>query len=234
MLCFFQILLYAGEKPYRWLFVYTVVGSDAGDYAFGAACGPCAFVRALTLAPQDYKQAGDDYLQDSDEEFGVDYGGGWTPKPYGQTAPPETEPPVTCQWNSWSPFAGGVTCGSGTKSRSRGCICTDGSSSGCGGSASETQPDNKGPCYSCTWDSWSGWSQGTQTCGTETVTKNRSCKCTDGVSRSTSECGGGSITERKQINKGYCTTRAPYTTQGWTPKPYRRRLRRMRRLRRRM
>merc|ERR1712058_215537 len=49
-------------------------------------------------------------------EPGDDYGSNWTPNPYGHKPAPETEPPVTCTWDSWGAWSGfSATCGSGQK-----------------------------------------------------------------------------------------------------------------------
>merc|ERR1712002_481907 len=157
------------------------------------------------------------------EEFGDNYGDHWTPRTYGQTQAPETAAPVTCTWDNWGGWSGtSATCGSGTKTRSRRCSCSDGTtgaSGSCGGgSSTESTQVNNGPCYTCSMGPWSMWSGASASCGTSTSNRSRSCVCTDGVSRP-SECGSGSTTDSRTNNHGPCTTKAPV----WTPKPYRRR-----------
>merc|ERR1712098_514619 len=159
-------------------------------------------------------------------EPGDDYGSNWTPNPYGHKPAPETEPPVTCTWDAWSGFS--ATCGSGQKTRSRVCRCSDGNTSGAdscgGGSSTESTPVSLGPCYTCNMGQWSQWSGSSLTCGTSTSARSRSCTCTDGVPRA-SECGGGSTSDSRTNNHGACPTAAPV----WTPKPYgRHRMRRNR------
>merc|ERR1712042_421741 len=85
----------------------------------------------------------------SNEEFGSDYGSHWTPKAYGHTPTPETEP-VTCTWDLWGAWSGSsVSCGTSTSNRSRTCVCTDGVSrpSECGGgSTTDSRTNNHGAC----------------------------------------------------------------------------------------
>merc|ERR1712042_204170 len=108
----------------------------------------------------------------SNEEFGSDYGSHWTPKAYGHTPTPETEP-VTCTWDlwggsstestqvnngscytcnmgQWTQWSGSsVSCGTSTSNRSRTCVCTDGVSrpSECGGgSTTDSRTNNHGAC----------------------------------------------------------------------------------------
>merc|ERR1711955_43181 len=157
----------------------------------------------------------------SNEEFGSDYGSHWTPKAYGHTPTPETEP-VTCTWDLWGAWSGtSATCGSGTRTRSRVCRCSDGTTKGAdscgGGSSTESTQVNNGPCYTCNMGQWTQWSGSSVSCGTSTSNRSRTCVCTDGVSRP-SECGGGSTTDSRTNNHGACPTAAPV----WTPKPYRR------------
>ena len=140
MWCFFQILLYAGGKPYHWLFVYTVVGSDEHDYDWSGP--PPTF-------PEDYKKDGEDNLPESNEEFGADYGN--HPVPYGAPPPPPYEPPppppVTCSWTPWSAWNGRGGCGS-SQSKTRSCSCSDGSggdAGSCGGGQS-TQTKSAPAC----------------------------------------------------------------------------------------
>ncbi|CAG5109987.1 Oidioi.mRNA.OKI2018_I69.chr2.g4444.t2.cds [Oikopleura dioica] len=91
-------------------------------------------------------------------------------KPCGDIeCPEEKDECPTGDWMPWSECS--ATCGDGSRSRSRDCVCPDGKSpdecGGCGDELlSEDEPCNNGVCPSaCVWDGWSTWSECTASCG---------------------------------------------------------------------
>merc|ERR1719470_352776 len=100
---------------------------------------------SIAEAPQEPDEHGSDYGANWNDGGGSNWrgrnsGGGHAPAP----APA----PVHCSWGQFGSWSGGnQACGPGTRTRSRSCRCTDGSSGRCGGgSATQSETVNKQAC----------------------------------------------------------------------------------------
>ena len=141
---------------------------------------------------------------------------------------------VNCAWDDWSSWSScSITCGTGTKSRSR-VIKTHEENGGtaCTGDSSEISQLSCGTCpagkiytnfhsvvvksnplakillyfphlVNCAWDDWSSWSSCSMTCGTGTKTRTRVIKTYE--ENGGSACTGDS-SEIAQLSCGICPT----------------------------
>ena len=114
-------------------------------------------------------------------------------------------------WSSWSSCT--VTCGEGSRSRSRECGPLGRDSDSCPGEDSEEERCGQ-PCSA--WSDWSPWSQCSATCGPGRRTRERSCGSGQGqggrLGLITSQCPGASQDSQE------CSVQ-PCSTSTTTPQP---------------
>ena len=114
-------------------------------------------------------------------------------------------------WTSWSSCT--VTCGEGSRSRSRECGPLGRDSDSCPGEDSEEERCGQ-PCSA--WSDWSPWSQCSATCGPGRRTRERSCGSGQGpggrLGLITSQCPGASQDSQE------CSVQ-PCSTSTTTPQP---------------
>ncbi|KAI8492290.1 hypothetical protein Bbelb_301870 [Branchiostoma belcheri] len=126
----------------------------------------------------------------------------------GVTCPPA----VNGGWSNWGPwFDCSVTCGVGSRSRSRTCTNPVPSNGGadCVGSGQETEQCNTGvTCpVDSSWSNWGPWSDCSVTCGVGTRTRDRTCTGTGGancvgLAQETQQCATGTPC---QVDGGWAT-----------------------------
>ncbi|KAL3852004.1 hypothetical protein ACJMK2_015693, partial [Sinanodonta woodiana] len=99
-------------------------------------------------------------------------------------------------WSSWTVCS--LTCGNGTRSRSRSCVFEDGYPHGknCEEHLNSTEPCSTNPCpVDGAWKEWSNWSFCTATCHGGVRTRNRTCVYTADVPRGLPCLGNASETQ---------------------------------------
>ncbi|XP_033725596.1 LOW QUALITY PROTEIN: cartilage intermediate layer protein 2-like [Pecten maximus] len=123
--------------------------------------------------------------------------------------------PVYGVWTTWAGWtACDVTCGGGTRSRTRVCQKASSSDLDCIGSSSESQTCNTRSCpvYGV-WTTWAGWRACDVTCGGGTRSRTRVCQK---ASSSDLDCIGSS-SESQTCNTRSCPVYGVWTTwAGWT------------------
>nr|XP_039269684.1 SCO-spondin-like isoform X2 [Styela clava] len=78
------------------------------------------------------------------------------------------------RWTTWSKCS--VTCGGGSKSRSRECLGGKVGNPGCFGEDQQTDECNTNKCLTMgTWNNWLNWSTCSVTCGIGTISRTRVC-----------------------------------------------------------
>ncbi|XP_052781602.1 SCO-spondin-like isoform X2 [Mya arenaria] len=120
-------------------------------------------------------------------------------------APSTTPAPTTLQpasWTAWHTYIQcSKTCGVGFGERVR--ECSSGNNNDCVGNAWDVSSCNIADCsVDGTWAEWSTWTSCPVTCGTDRVTRNRSCSYGDGGTPG-KPCEGDS-TESRDCNTGVC------------------------------
>ena len=138
--------------------------------------------------------------------------------------PPQPSPPAheaTCQWNAWAPWSDDTKpCISASKSRTRNCICFDGTSgnSRCSGDSTEITTYALPPC--CVLTQWSPWSPSSKTCGKSTQIRNRDCLCT--FEESNGKCKGPT-SDSRSVKMSSCHVEKETSPTKKPPKRKRRR-----------
>jgi hypothetical protein len=132
-----------------------------------------------------------------------------------------------CIWNNWGKWSEiDKTCGSSIRTRKRSCMCgtlaslEDKCDDGHGNDLQIVKQEacttsTHKPVETCTWDTWGEWSGISQSCGSSSRTRHRSCKC--GAAEGLAEkCGEGQPTDLQKIKQAPCTT-LPTTAQTTPP-----------------
>nr|CAB3250296.1 A disintegrin and metalloproteinase with thrombospondin motifs gon-1 [Phallusia mammillata] len=110
--------------------------------------------------------------------------------------------PTFLPWQTWN--ACSVTCGSGTRSRSR--SCSSGISSDCTGPTSATETCSKPSCSLSVWGTWQTWSGCSHTCGSGSKSRTRVCQ----IGNSGPPCQG-SRSDTDVCNVAPCPAFSPWS-----------------------
>lgn len=105
--------------------------------------------------------------------------------------------PTCSQWSNWNNWqACSVTCGTGTKRRTR--TCNRNGNDKCIGSWSQTELCDPGACGG-KWDIWADWTDCSVTCGSGVQTRDRTCSGMIGKGNCV-----GTAKERRECHEGLC------------------------------